>query len=295
LAPPQLGRRRRAALDAIADTFAPGAVERGVPDAFLELFVSRLPKSEQARLSLLLGAFAARGFHRMSRERRERELLSWCDSRIALRGAGFHALRKGVLLLAWTLPGAPWDQLGYPGPLGRDPDARAKLLSPIVPDGQLDLDCDVCVIGSGAGGGPAVAVLAGAGPEVVVLEAGHYYGPPDFDGDELAGLTRMYRDAAAAASDDQRVGILAGSCLGGGTVINYTTAFRTPDTAGRQARRRRTRLRAPAEQPGRWGATYRLRRDRARPVSGRRSRRVLPAPRRRPRPDRPARRAARTP
>ena len=224
-----IGSRRRAALEAIAETFAPGSVERGVTDAFLELFVVRLPKSEQARLSLLLGAFAARRFQRLSRERRERDLLSWCDSRFALRGAGFHALRKGLLLLAWTLPGAPWEELGYPGPLGTDTGAPPKPLSPIVPKGHLDLGCDVCVIGSGAGGGPAAGVLAGAGLDVVVLEAGDYYGPPDFDGAELAGLTRMYLDAGASATDDQSVGILAGSCLGGGTVVNYTTSFRTPD------------------------------------------------------------------
>ena len=230
MAGPALGRRRRAALDAIAETFAPGSVERGIPDAFLELLVARQPKSEQQRLSLLLGAFAARGFHRLSPDRRERALLGWADSRIPLRVAGFHALRKGILLLAWTMPGAPWDELGYPGPLGADPEAPMKPLSPIVPDGPLDLGCDVCVVGSGAGGGPAAAVLSQAGLDVVVLEAGDYLGPPDFDGAELDGLQRLYLDGGTLATDDQAVGILAGSCLGGGTVVNYTTSFRTPDS-----------------------------------------------------------------
>jgi long-chain-alcohol oxidase len=229
VASPPLGPRRRAALEAIADTFAPGSVEQGVPDAFLELLVPRLPKSEQTKLSLLLGAFAASRFPRQSRERRERALLAWADSRIPLRVTGFHALRKAVLLLAWTLPGAPWDEVGYPGPLGSDPAAPPNPLSPIVPDGRLDLECDVCVIGSGAGGGPAAAVLAEAGLDVVVLEAGGYYGPPEFDGAELSGLQRLYLDGATLAADDQSVGILAGSCLGGGTVVNYTTSFRTPD------------------------------------------------------------------
>src|SRR2546430_3616123 len=39
-----LSARRRATLEAIADTFAPGAAERGVADAFLEKFVSRLDR-----------------------------------------------------------------------------------------------------------------------------------------------------------------------------------------------------------------------------------------------------------
>jgi long-chain-alcohol oxidase len=224
-----LSARRRVALDSIAETFMPGAAERGVADAFLEKFASRLPAGEQARLSALLGLFAARRFHRLSRSRRERVLLAWGQSRLPLRRAGFNALRKGLLLLAWTLPGAPWEELGYPGPRGADPGAPPKPLSPIALEGEAELSCDVCVVGSGAGGGAAAAVLAGAGLEVLVLEAGGYFGPPDFDGAELAGLERMYLDGGAAATADQGVAILAGSCLGGGTVVNYTTSFRTPD------------------------------------------------------------------
>jgi long-chain-alcohol oxidase len=224
-----LSAPRRAALEAIADTFAPGAAERGVADAFLEKFASRLPAGEQARLSALLGIFAARRFHRLPRSRRERVLLAWGRSRLPLRRAGFNALRKGLLLLAWTLPGAPWEELGYPGPRGPNPEAPPKPLSPVAPEGEPELSCDVCVVGSGAGGGAAAAVLAAAGLDVVVLEAGGYFGPQDFDGAELAGLERMYLDAGAAATADQGVAILAGSCLGGGTVVNYTTSFRTPD------------------------------------------------------------------
>ena len=34
---------------------------------------------------------------------------------------------------------------------------------------------------------------------------------------------------APQATHDQSVGLLAGACLGGGTVVNYSTSFRTPD------------------------------------------------------------------
>jgi choline dehydrogenase-like flavoprotein len=37
-------------------------------------------------------------------------------------------------------------------------------------------------------------------------------------------------DAAALTTDDGGVGLLAGACLGGTTLINYTTSFRTPDS-----------------------------------------------------------------
>jgi len=85
------------------------------------------------------------------------------------------------------------------------------------------------VIGSGAGGGVAAAVLAAGGKEVIVLEAGGYFDDADFDGAELKGFERLYSECGFAATRDHSVGMLAGECLGGGTVVNYTTSFRTPD------------------------------------------------------------------
>src|SRR5207247_10776955 len=90
------GARRRATVEGLADTFAPGAAERGVADAFLEKFVARMPAGEQARLSALLGVFAARRFHRLSRSRRERVLLSWGRSRLQLRRTGFRSEERRV-------------------------------------------------------------------------------------------------------------------------------------------------------------------------------------------------------
>jgi choline dehydrogenase-like flavoprotein len=75
----------------------------------------------------------------------------------------------------------------------------------------------------------AAAVLAQAGLDVVVLEAGPAVGEQDFTGDELDAYRRLYWGAAAATTDDGGVGLLAGQCLGGTTVVNWTTSFRTPD------------------------------------------------------------------
>ncbi len=214
-------------LDAICETFAPGAVEQGVPDAVLHAIEHDLTARERGRMLLLLRTWLP-GFARLSQARREAVLRSWRDSRVPLRRTGFQALRKAALAFAYMLPGR-WEEIGYPGPLGVHPDAPAPALEPIEPTGELELDCDVCVIGSGAGGGVAAAVLAAAGLDVVVLEAGGYWSERDFDGAERAGFTRLYRAGGASATDDQGVGLIAGACLGGGTVVNYTTSFRTPD------------------------------------------------------------------
>src|SRR6202011_2289152 len=103
---------------------------------------------------------------------------------------------------------------------------KALATTPIESD--TTLTCDVVIVGSGAGGGAAAGGLAAAGLDVIVLEAGGYYDDQDFDGSELGALTRYYM-GAPAATVDQSVALLAGSCLGGGTVVNYTTSFRTPD------------------------------------------------------------------
>ena len=104
--------------------------------------------------------------------------------------------------------------------------SQALTITPV--DRGTKLECDVVIVGSGAGGGTAAAVLAGAGLDVIVVEAGGYYDDQDFDGSEFGALTRFYM-AAPSATQDQSVTLLACSCLGGGTVVNYSTSFRTPD------------------------------------------------------------------
>jgi choline dehydrogenase-like flavoprotein len=226
--------RQRRALDAICDTFHPGTAELGAADAFLELFGSELRPAELRRLLWLLSFFGVRRFGRHSQERRERILLAWCNSRSLTRRAAFHGLRKAALALAYGLPGErgtpnpTWERIGYPGPIGPIPEPPPKAIEPLPVTRDLELDCDVCVVGSGAGGGTAAARLAAAGLDVVVLEAGGYYDDLDFDGAELRGYER-YLGNASSATLDQSVGILAGACLGGGTVVNYTTSFRTPE------------------------------------------------------------------
>ena len=244
--------KQRKALAAICDTFAPGddglpsASELGVADHVLDGLALNPREAERKQVAqlmslwdtALLTALGRGGFKRFSslpQAERERVLLSWCDSRLPQRRAAFQALRKGALLMYYTAPGRngdpnpAWDAIGYSGPLGPRPDAPPKELQPIEPRGGETLECDVCVVGSGAGGGTAAAVLAAAGLDVLVLESGGYYDDGDFDGAELSGYRRLYMNGGGSASHDQSVGLLAGTALGGGTVVNYTTSFRTPE------------------------------------------------------------------
>jgi long-chain-alcohol oxidase len=123
-----------------------------------------------------------------------------------------------------------WRKFDFPGPIGVQRPGAAKALQVVTPEKDLELSADVCVVGSGAGGGTAAAVLAAAGKDVIVLEAGGYFDDADFDGAELAGFDRLYMEHGFAATADHSVGLLAGACVGGGTVVNYCTSFRTPES-----------------------------------------------------------------
>ncbi len=247
----KLTDRQRRALEDICDTFcpsgdgAPTARELGVAEALLEAVALNPRASERRQLAMLLslwdspalGALGGAGRRRFSdlpADERERVLLSWRDSRTPQRRAVFQALRKGALLFYYMVPGRhggrnpAWDAIGYDGPLGQLAGAPPKALTMTAVDRDSTLSCDVVIVGSGAGGGAAAGVLAGTGLEVIVVESGDYYDDRDFDGSEFGALTRYYM-GAPSATHDQSVALLAGSCLGGGTVVNYTTSFRTPD------------------------------------------------------------------
>ncbi len=247
----ELTARQRRALEEICDTFCPdsdgvpSARELGVADAVIEAISKNPRAAERRQLQTLLGLWDSPGlgvlgagawkrFSAMAPDERERVLLSWAGSRLPQRRAVFQALRKAALLFYYMLPGPDggrspvWDAIGYDGPLGKLESAPPKALQPTPIDRDTTLSCDVVIVGSGAGGGAAAGVLAGAGLDVIVIEAGGYFDDEDFDGSELGALTRYYM-AAPAGTVDQSVGLIAGSCLGGGTVINYTTSFRTPE------------------------------------------------------------------
>lgn len=66
----------------------------------------------------------------------------------------------------------------------------------------MSADFDVCVIGSGAGGGPIAAALAAAGRSVVVLEKGPWLGDKDFSKDDLASRRGVY---ASSRRDEPQV------------------------------------------------------------------------------------------
>lgn len=89
--------------------------------------------------------------------------------------------------------------------------------------------CDVCVVGSGAGGAVVAAELAQAGLSVIVLEEGGHYTAEDFTQREDEMVSLLYQERGARATEDLSIPILQGRCVGGSTTVNNLCSMRLPD------------------------------------------------------------------
>jgi long-chain-alcohol oxidase len=235
-------------LVAMADTFIGGMGHAGSPirvAASMDETFRRLPsESDRRRLRFIVGVLGRRSgtflltgrpvpFHHWSREQRVAVMSVWSTSRLAFRRQLFQVFKR-LSLLAFlgdteedgTNP--VWPEIGYPGPVS-DPPATPKSIRTTTLDGDTTLSCDAVVIGSGAGGGVVAAELSAAGKDVIVLEEGGYYNEADFNQLELDMMRKLYYQGGFAATADAAIALIAGGCLGGGTVVNYTTSFRSPD------------------------------------------------------------------
>ncbi|QIZ77845.1 GMC family oxidoreductase [Ferrimonas lipolytica] len=94
---------------------------------------------------------------------------------------------------------------------------------------DLQLQADVVVIGSGAGGGTSAQILAEAGFKVIIIEAGPLKSSSDFKMQEKIAYPDLYQQSAAMKTKDGAIAMLQGRCVGGSTTVNWTTSIRTPE------------------------------------------------------------------
>ena len=105
----------------------------------------------------------------------------------------------------------------------------AGALGDTLPRGEGE-ECDVVVVGSGAGGAVAAAELAEAGLDVIVLEAGEHYDRDTYPSDPLDAIARLYRDGGLTIAEGRPpIPVPVAKVVGGTTVINSGTCFRAPD------------------------------------------------------------------
>jgi choline dehydrogenase-like flavoprotein len=94
---------------------------------------------------------------------------------------------------------------------------------------DVDVTCDVCIVGSGAGGAVLAAGLAQRGLKVVMLEEGGHHTKSEFDLQEGNAYPMLYQERGGRATADLAITVLQGRSVGGSTTVNWTTCFRTPD------------------------------------------------------------------
>lgn len=236
----------KATLASLYGTFVPTAAPEAGIGAMAEA-LERLPEHKRAELqrffSLLRSpalSFALVGklkaFDALAADHRERLLLKLANHPVAHFRTAYQAMKRLSLFIAYSysggMPNALWEPIGYPGPRADLPAHTIEL--PLMTAPQLHTSYEVIVIGSGAGGGVAAGVCASSGMSVLVLESG----PPVREfarlQREFDAFANLYLDAGLTSSDDLGVAILAGSCIGGGTSVNWSTSLQLHANVARE-------------------------------------------------------------
>ncbi|HEY1536796.1 MAG TPA: GMC family oxidoreductase [Polyangiaceae bacterium] len=230
-----LGAHRRALLS-FAEAIIPGSVttpgadERTVRRAvqLLDTMSAHADATFSAAVRLLDQAArlqAGKPFHALESTRQERLLANWEKSPV-LKGPLF-AL---ALLLKTAHFDRPPSKQGSRSELRVVTNDEARFESRITPadDWQegSDIECDVVVIGTGAGGAVVGRELADRGFAVVFVEEGRRQRRDDYLGGLINAQTSYNRTALALGASPFPV--MMGKLVGGSTAINGGTCFRTP-------------------------------------------------------------------
>src|SRR6202049_4412978 len=164
----------------------------------------------------LLLAGRPNGFAELPARLQERALQRMAESPFPLMREAFQALKRPVTFIFYSAPvggvNPNWAAIGYMA--STPPPAARETAEPIRPR---------------AGGSVVAAELAAAGKDVVVLEMGEYLNEADFTGNEAEMTPRLFLGRGLLTTSDLGITVLAGSCLGGGTVVNWSDSLRTPD------------------------------------------------------------------
>jgi len=243
-APRPLSERQRRTLTAIAEAVLPaGRIFPGAgPQTVdkVEAFLDQLPGPFAAGAGALLTALDAdamlrhlRPLAQLSPEDRLALLERWRRGGAARR-AVMRALLTPLKVAHFDDP-AFYQKLGCVYEAARvKPEAkpawmRERAHAGTELDQDLALECDVVVVGTGAGGAVVAKELAEAGVAVVMLEEGRWFDRTQFTGRPFQMQQMMYRAGGATFSvGNVTIPIPMGQTVGGSTTVNSGTCYRAP-------------------------------------------------------------------
>jgi choline dehydrogenase-like flavoprotein len=246
----KLSKHQHDTLVAVAETALPAG--RYLPSAGpetvakVERFVSTLPSQLSLGLKGLLRALDGtswlgerRSFLRVPPGRRLAVLDSWRTGD-PLRRLMLRALMTPLKIAHFDDPKL-YKQLGcvYDVERARGEAKPAYMRDRVHPGdalgGDLAVECDVVVVGTGAGGAVVGRELAEAGLAVVFVEEGHYFDRTQFTGRSFQMQQRLYRRGGSTFSvGNVGIPIPLGRSVGGTTTVNSGTCYRTPDRVLRE-------------------------------------------------------------
>jgi choline dehydrogenase-like flavoprotein len=116
---------------------------------------------------------------------------------------------------------------------GRLPSGPVTYPAPVT---GSQLEADVCVIGSGAGGAVVARRLAATGARVVILEEGPYLKRDRITQDELDMQVLAYREGGLQSTVNLDLSLLQGRCVGGSTFLNNGILLELPPAVLREWR-----------------------------------------------------------
>lgn len=93
-----------------------------------------------------------------------------------------------------------------------------------------EIELDVLIIGSGAGGGTVASRLSrlcASGARIAIAEAGPYWGREAFNMRET-DMFRLFKDNGAVPSKNFEIAVTAAECVGGSTAVYTGVTFRAP-------------------------------------------------------------------
>jgi len=225
----------RAAL-ALAEAIIPGSASIPAADEatvaraheVVQAFHPSLPRAwsiAQATLAAAAIGQTGRAFDALSVARQEALIRQWEDDPI---------LKMPLALVALVYKFVHFDQRSVYETLGGKLNVVGALETPrwlrqIHRADEWDggeVECEVVVVGTGAGGGVVGRELADRGFAVVFVEEGDHHRRDAFDGSSVRAHQRFYRGAFSLGN--VAMPVFMGRLVGGSTAINGGTCFRAP-------------------------------------------------------------------
>ncbi len=251
-----LTQKQLLALEAICNAIIPSIVHQEDPDGYwkrkasdidipkqiLEL-IAQLGEQEKNEFKKLLSILTVpilgmtwggplKGAQDLQPFQIEKMLNRWANSLSNDLRNAFSKLKKICCLLYFGASPTDgvnpnWKSMEYPGPLDYPTDPDFKPLT--VEDLTEDLEVDVVIVGSGAGGSVVAQKLSNKGFKVAIVEKGGNYQREDYTQREVEMMDKLLEKKGLLTSNDGGVLFLAGSTLGGGTAVNWGASLRTPE------------------------------------------------------------------